>query len=143
MQSLLILCMCYLIYCCNCSVYTMRHGSWNSILSNDEINTNSLPVHVRSYISSLNSEIRWALCLAEKWLKHEIKHSLPSIVRLRICPFLPSVGVQSAPSCTGDQQLVHFQLPLKICSKVRKASFLHVLQNSTFNETRSLCLLTP
>jgi len=124
MQSLLsLLCMCYLIYCCNCSVYTMRYGGWNSILINDEINTNSLPVHVRSYISYLNGEFRGALCLAEKWLKHEINHSLPSIVRRRICPVLPSVGVQSAPSCTGDQQRVYIQLPLKIYNNVSKASF--------------------
>jgi hypothetical protein len=113
----------------------MRYGSWNSILSNDKINTNSLPVHVRSYISSLNSEFCGALCLAEKWLKHEINHSLPSIVRLRNCPVLPSILVQSAPSCSGDQQRVYFQLPFRIYSNVTKASFLHVLQNSTFNET--------
>jgi len=60
-------------------------------------------------ISSLNSEFRGALCVAEKWPKHEINHSVPSIVRLRICPVLPSIGVNSAPSCTGDQQRVYFQ----------------------------------
>jgi hypothetical protein len=115
---------------------------WKSILSNGEINTNSLAVHVRSFISSLSSEFRGALCLAEKWLKHEINHSLPCIVRLRIRPVLPSVRIQSVPSCTGDQQRVYFKLPFKIYSNVRKASFLHVLQRSTFNEKMVFCLLT-
>jgi hypothetical protein len=64
----------------------MRYEGWNSVFSNDEINTNPLPVNDRSYISSLKSEFRGALCVAEKWLKHEINHSLPSIVMLRIYP---------------------------------------------------------
>lgn len=110
-------------------------GGRNSILSNEEINTKSRPFHVRSYISFLNSDFGGALCLAEKWLKHEISHSLPSIVRLRICTVVPSIPVQSASSCTGDQQRVYFQF-FKIYNNVTKASFFTCLTKQRISTKR-------